>query len=47
MAKTYALIAANGRKLEWPLLSLKEAEKARDALASAGKTVFVVNVNAE
>lgn len=45
--KTYALLAANGNPLKLPLMNIRDAEKARDTLAKMGKTVYVVNVNAE
>jgi hypothetical protein len=47
MIKTYALIAPNGKPLALPLLTLRDAEKYRDTLATMGKTVTVVNARSE
>lgn len=47
MIRTYALVASNGRALALPVMTLTQAEQARDALTRLGQTVYVVNVKAE
>lgn len=47
--KIYSLqtVGENPRTLDLPLMTLSDAEKARDVLASAGKPVRVVNSKGE
>lgn len=47
MIRTYALCATNGKALALPLLTLREAESARESLAKLGRIVYVVNTRAE
>jgi hypothetical protein len=47
MIKTYALVTPSFNLLALPLMTLRDAEKARDTLTSLGKDVLVVNVGAE
>lgn len=46
--KTYGLVAAsNMRHLNLPVMTLAQAETARDTLAAMGKAVYVINLKSE
>lgn len=48
MRKHYGLVASsNMRPLNLPAMTLAQAETARDTLAAMGKSVFVINLQAE
>lgn len=46
--KTYGLVAqSNMRPLNLPVMTLAQAETARETLAAMGKTVHVINLKSE
>lgn len=48
MIKQYGLVAAsNMHPLKLPVMTLAQAESARDTLAAMGKSVHVINLKAE
>jgi len=47
MIKTYGLCAPNGQFLNLPVMTLKDAESARESLAKLGRIVYVKNIASE